>query len=368
MMIHFLFLLLPAVFAATPAPHCHAPDYSSYFIAQNEESNLKSINAKALADLTPNFGSEYLLLRSELLMENLWLVVDCKTGKFFHEKISGQDLVFHPDRLSVVLKQKNSPDEYYTWSGDEWTKVDAPATANPTATDTATAASPSAASPAPPAAASLQTRYESLFPKYSVQAPKVLHCKPLDYDSYFRAQSQKDTIRKLNSSLDHPNFAGKYLLLKSETLFQTLWLLADCETGKFLPELLTGHAVFRADSALVIFKKSGNFPDLKLWKDDQWNSVADPIQTSAGSVTNTFTGEPAKRLWDALPFERKTGTLRFESVQCENEHCRVHLFPDQEKNFDSAALAPWIQVFGTRIESGSCDAASGKPRCQVSFR
>jgi len=367
MMIHFLLLLLPAVFAAPSTPLCHAPDYNSYFVAQNEKSNLKSVNAKVLADLKPNFGSRYLLLRSELLMENLWLVVDCKTGKFFHEKISGQDLVFRPDSLSVTLKQKNSPDENYTWSGEEWTKVD-PSVNSTAVSSPAPSSKKGASTKSAPASSPLQARYESLFPKYTTPPKKGLNCKPLDYDSYFRAQSEKDSIRKLNSDLGHPNFAGKYLLLKSETLFQTLWLLADCETGKFLPELLTGHAVFRADSALVILKKSGSFPDLKLWKDDQWNSVADSIQTSAGSVTNTFTGRSAKLLWDALPLEHKTGTLRFETIQCENEHCRVRLFPDQEKTFDSAALAQWIQVFGNRIESGSCDAASSKPRCQVSFR
>jgi len=42
-----------------------------------------------------------------------------------------------------------------------------------------------------------------------------------------------------NPERTHPNFAGKYLLLKNEFLFDTAWFVADCTTGKFIKEMLS---------------------------------------------------------------------------------------------------------------------------------
>ena len=115
---------------------------------------------------------------------------------------------------------------------------------------------------------------------------QAITCKPLDYSSYFQAERSKTNIQKSNADVSHPNFAGKYLLLKNELLLETLWLIADCETGKFLHEKISGQLEFKPDSFLAIVrdeKKKEAEPEYQTWTGDTWVQVeetATPVETN----------------------------------------------------------------------------------------
>ena len=91
----FAFFTIPS-FAETPA--CHSLDFDSYFVAQQAKSNLQKMN-----DLQhPNFARNFLLVKNAMMMETLYLIADCRTGKFLHEKISGE-AKFTLDSNEVLL-------------------------------------------------------------------------------------------------------------------------------------------------------------------------------------------------------------------------------------------------------------------------
>jgi hypothetical protein len=106
---------------------------------------------------------------------------------------------------------------------------------------------------------------EPEFKKFAV--PLITECKPIDFKSNSRAESAKKNLMGNTPDLSQPNFAGHFLLLKGDTIFQTYWLIADCNTGKISSELITGSAYFEKDSRLFKIYSSGNAASYHVWNE-----------------------------------------------------------------------------------------------------
>ena len=122
------------------------------------------------------------------------------------------------------------------------------------------------------------------FQDYAVST-QTAPCAKLDFTSYHRAQDGQKNIIRENPDLTKPNFGGKYLVLKNELLFETLWLIADCQTGKFYKELLSGRAEFKPDSLLLILSSESKSekrdpPVYKVWKEDEWIEIDASVNAS----------------------------------------------------------------------------------------
>lgn len=83
---------------------------------------------------------------------------------------------------------------------------------------------------------------------------KTNACAKLDFFSTSRSRNAESLIRSSNPDLKTPNFGGKYILLKVPYAMETDWVIADCESGRFLKAEFEGEAEFRADSFLVTIK------------------------------------------------------------------------------------------------------------------
>ena len=365
--------------------HCKDLDYNSYFRAQNARNSLiRGTPDRAHA----NFGGKYLLLKYEMLAETQWLIADCTTGKFLHETISG-NAEFKPDSSLAIVKNASEPPAYQLWSGDKWIRVDGPAMpmsspTNPSPSFSA-AASSAALSAAPSTAPSdILAQYQMLYSKHEV-ATSTMSCKDLDFDSYFRAQSGKFKLISNNPDRSHPNFAGKFLMLKNESIFETFWLIADCSTGKFFHEMITGNASFKPDSRLILVNTSGNYPKLMVWSDDQWMQILDPVQNKNQKIKNTIYGKDAKALLHALNIRERTSLVRFDRLTCTTAGACTFLDPAKKAGQDSVSvtaekaleITPVLQKWGTggepnsygvityRIQTGRCSSEKGEPECEV---
>ena len=131
------------------------------------------------------------------------------------------------------------------------------------------------------------------FAQYSTPTQNI-QCKELDFSSYHRAETTKSNLLQSNPERSHPNFAGKYLLLKNEYLFDTAWFVADCSTGKFIKEILsTDHknpdGEFHPDSTLLAV--SSTHPNNKtplefhVFQNEKWVKVE--VNSSPTPTTTT---------------------------------------------------------------------------------
>jgi hypothetical protein len=310
---------------------CHALKFDSYFVASNVKDNIRKINP-VLGQA--NFDGKYLLLRAELAMETLYLIASCETGEFFHEKLSGDLATYSLGGPGVDLKD-GKDSTHYEWDGKSWLKgntrpaepatTGAPGNNTPSAVTNSSASTGAASSvPSPSATPGMKEAYQSLFAKFP--PPETLTtCAPLDYSSNFRAQKNKSTILKYSPDLSRPNFAGSKLLVKTESIFETITLLADCKTGKFDDDFLKDHVTFEANSRLAIVNSSDTHPDLMVWSGSQWLRIADPTQ-SHGTILNTLYREKAALVIAAVPNPKHLDTLRFENLKS-NEQLKP-LFQD----------------------------------------
>ena len=336
---------------------CHPLQYDSYFVAQNVKGNIKLSNS----DLThANFGGGFLLLRAELAFETLYLIADCNTGKFFHEKLSGEFAQFSTLSPRVELKSKKGEVSKYEWDLMTWIKVAEISETSP-AVKTASVSSPIATAPATlTAPTSILNSYERLFAQYpsTETTPKTKvetniksqeKCAPLKFDSYFRAQSNKTSIPKLNPDLNQANFAGNLLLIRTETLFDTVYLIADCATGIFHDDFLKGNLSFKATSRLVRISTSDEAPELLIWSQSQWIKILDPVQRQKNAVKNTLYAEKARVLWNHLPNPKHLDTVRFE-----------HLKKSEKLN------SLFSELGANEIVSGLCREPRGKSvECEI---
>ena len=359
--------------------NCRSLDYSSYFQADRAKTNIIKTNP----DLThPNFAGKYLLLKNELLLETLWLIADCKTGRFFHEKLSGHVKFQANSFLAVVTeeKAKDPETEFQTWTGETWVKVQKTASTAPAPVSNSIQSTPSGSLNAVKSAALASTiapisaglsDYDVLYSHYPVSNP-IDTCKPLDYSSYFRSQTQKENLIQLNPDLKHPNFAGSFLVLRTEFLFETLWLIADCKTGQFFPLSLSGKTNFKKDSALLILAQSGKFSSLYHWSAPDWVQLVDTISPHPAPIENTIDGKDANGFFRLLPNPHKLQTLRFTDLECDEHDCIVTIddkkqsFSDSEfslmKKWGMAAMKD-PQKF--KIDSGRCTQNQLKSQCKI---
>ena len=95
------------------------------------------------------------------------------------------------------------------------------------------------------------SRSDPAFQDYPTPPP-LSSCTKVDFTSYHRARNAESMIRSSNSDFSKPNFGGKYLLLRVPFMMGTDWLIADCESGKFIKEVLSdGEAEFKNTSFLI---------------------------------------------------------------------------------------------------------------------
>jgi hypothetical protein len=366
-MIAFLLtLLVTSSFADNFSQHtvpvepitCKPLNYDTYFVAQNSKANIVESNPSVSK---PNFAGHYLLLKNPLMMEVVWLIADCSTGKFLKEKLSGPKLEFKTDSALVVLGFERSPSETYVWTDENWNRIEVVSTDEN---------SPTKSTAEPAMQKTTDQQYGALFEKNRVSVT-ANRCKPIDFNSYFKAQKAKENILSFKPDLSTANFAGHYLLLKNELMFQNLWLIADCETGKFLPVSVIGKALFRADSALVVMRQSGDFNQLMLWSDLQWIELVDSSRTKHPSVNTTLEGEKAKMVLNALPNPERLQKIKFENLACHDQTCTVDL-PKRPKTTlkpgSSAALNALLQILGGPLESGFCEVRGKFTSCEITIR
>jgi hypothetical protein len=274
-------------------PECRKPDFTSYSRARNAEEMIRKNNP----DLSkPNFGGQYLLLQAPYMMGTDWLILDCKTGVFLKEVITGQ-AEFKKDSFLVRLSDKTST-EWKLWTGSTFVKAE----------ETKSLESK-------PAENSLVSRYAEAFNGFPA-GPVKSTCAPLKFSSYFRAQNAEMNIKNQKTDLSRPNFAGNFILIRVELLFETIHLIANCETGLFFPEYLSGDLTFRVDSALAILTTSGKSPELFLWHAPLWIKRPDPTTSDGPFIFNEISREDARSLIRLLPNPDHHSRIEFEDLVC----------------------------------------------------
>ena len=272
---------------------CKKPDFASYSRARNAEEMIRKNNP----DLgKPNFGGQYLLLQIPYMMGTDWLIVDCKSGSFFKEVLTG-NADFKTNSLLVRLTDKTSS-EWKLWTGFTFVKAEE-----------------QKEQASGPLDSSLTSRYAAAFQNHQVDLTTST-CAPLKYSSYFRAQNAETHIKNQKLDLARPNFAGRFILIRVELLFETIFLIANCETGTFYPEYLSGELTFRADSALAVLTKSGKAPGLFLWHAPVWIKRPDPTTMDSPPVFNEVEREDARRIIRLLPNPEHRSKIEFHNLVC----------------------------------------------------
>ena len=317
---------------------CHAPDFDSYHKARN----LKETLLKETPDLNhPNFGDRFLILKASLMMETLNFIVDCETGKIFHTSLTGE-AHFKADSSVLELKTKEGS-ELQRWSGTDFVRVE-----NEKQTSQTSQAEPSD---------------NPVFAAHGV-AFESTPCKPLDYSSYFRASTAKGNLERLKTPIAQANFGGHYLLLKNELIFETLWLIADCQTGKFIPEYLSAKdAVFKKDSTSLMIKNTGAFPRFYHFALNQWIEIPDLSRSEHPSVSNDWRGKETEILTQVIPNPEHYSLLNFEGLKCalslgsQKPSCELKGASPFSIEI-SQKLLPIVQAYGASSSEGKATSPS----------
>jgi hypothetical protein len=340
---------------------CAPLDFMSTSLARNHQERILSSKPDVKK---PNFGGKYLLLNLSLMMEDLWLIADCSTGKFLKPNLDGKAR-FRPDSLLLELKTKEGV-EWQVWKNSVWSRMEVTPVLPPTRVVPSPGPSTGSGIPGMP-------------------------CPMPDYRSYFKADAVQDNLRKLNPDSDRSNYAGTYRILKNELLFETRWFLMDCRTGKFEKEVLSAsRADFTVASELLVLRDDGKFPRHLKWTRGQWVETPDPGRPDH-SVRNVLEGPDARKLFAMLPNPTHHDRLEFEDLICEKGPaapalvCRVrlvstgsspgtHVFKIEENtwitklvgDFGTAAMSPRSEVQSLGIQSGFC--LKEKSRCEFEAR
>ncbi len=297
-------------FASEPASPvletCAKADFQSYHRARNAESMIKSSNASFSK---PNFGGKYLLLQVPYMMGTDWLILDCETGTFLKEVLGTGNAEFRENSFLIRLVGKEETN-WYRFTGAGFVKVEEQKKAEPVAVKEEigkTAGAPK----------SVREQYQSLLDAHPARE-SLAACVPLKFDSYFRAQQAKDQILKTEGSLSVPNFAGSFRLVRIELLFETIWVIADCKTGLFFPEFLSGEAHFSNQSDLLILAKSDKAVQLYRWTEGSFVRRPDPTRMTPSPVENEIFRDAARRVIAALPNPDKKNLIEIKNLRCKN--------------------------------------------------
>lgn len=293
-------------FGSYPTPvsdrECHPLDFRSTSQARNAEELLRKNNPDRTR---ANYAGKYLLLRVPYMMETEWLIADCASGKFFRETFAGEAEFKAGSALIRVTREKTT--RWMHWAGETFTRMEEEAQAPVALGEKDT--------PAGTPETILRERYAETFRRHPAKL-REKPCAPLDFGSYFRAQQAAEQIRRRHPDLTRANFAGSYLILEVELLFETLQLIADCQTGKFLPEFKSGRMVFRDDSRIALLIHKDTSPDLLEWKAPDWIRRPDPTMKDAKEVENELRGENARSLLSGMPNPVKTSRIEFKDLLC----------------------------------------------------
>lgn len=339
---------------------CAPLDFRSLSLARNHQDRILS----GKPDLTkPNFGGRYLLLNLSLMLEDLWLIADCGSGKFLSPILEGRAL-FQKQSLLLELKTKNGA-EWQAWRNGGWVRIGLAEAPRPQASPQPSAP-PSPSSPSPP-------------------------CHQPDFTSNFKADGVRDHLLKFHSDWTKANFSQHYLVMKNELLFETRWFLMDCRTGRFEKEtLIADRVTSQPESDVLILQDEGKPPRRMKWRRSQWIEMPEPSNPNR-PVRNTLEGSEARSFLAKLPKAGDRNRMDFESFLCEwNSEgmpvlCRAqvlhHGAPPEQVRFRPDDL-PWlselvkdfgmeelpprpgIRVFG--MTSGFC--LREKSRCEFETR
>lgn len=338
---------------------CAPLDFMSTSLARNHQERILSRKPELKK---VNFGGKYLLLNLSLMMEELWLIADCSTGKFLKPTLDGKAR-FRPDSLLLELKTKEGV-EWQVWKNDGWSRMEA-APSVPQVRIT----------PAPPAGGGI------------TGSP----CLAPDFRSYFKADTVRDNLIRLNPESERSNYARNYRIFKNELLFETRWFLMDCRTGKFEKEVLSAsRADFAVDSELLVLRDDGKFPRHLKWARSQWVETPDPGRPDH-PVRNDLQGPDARKLFAMFPNPSHHDRLEFEDLICEKAPasasflCRVrmistgsphdpHAFKPEEnewitglvRDFGTTIMSPRSEIQILGIQSGFC--VKEKSRCEFESR
>jgi hypothetical protein len=367
-------------FRSYPTPRadqeCHPLDFRSTSQARNAEELLRKNNPDRSR---PNYAGKYLLLKVPYMMETEWLIADCASGKFFRETLSG-NAEFEPES-ALIRVTRDKTTRWMHWTGETFARFEE---------ETETKSAENAKDrPVDSTDGILEKRYAGIFRQYPAKAEEKT-CSSLDFRSYFRAQQASDQIRKRHPDLTRPNFAGSYLILEVELLFETLQLIADCRTGKFFPEFRSGKMVFRKDSGIALLIRKDSSPELLEWSAPDWIRRPDPTLKDATEVENELRGETARSLLSGMPNPLKKSRIEFKDLLCRimpgnaPVTCSVEIDEPKaaEKKFTliGEAAQRWLRVmerYGVRsgtpeagwsmgVPRGFCSAASGS--CSLFIR
>ncbi len=289
----FAALDFPAYPAKEVLPSCKKADFMTSSRARNAEEMIRKNNPETGK---PNFAGKYLLVKIPYMMGTDWLMVDCESGAFLKDILAGE-AEFKNDSFLVRITGKEGS-EWKLWTGTTFVRAEEPKPDAPLPKDS-----------------SLFTRYESSFKEFAAEPVKT-SCAPLKYSTYFRAQNAETHIKNRKPDLSRPNFAGSHLLVRVELLFETIYLIANCETGAFYQEYLSGDLTFRADSSLAILTKSGKAAELRLWHAPLWISRPDPTAAEGPVVFNELNRDEARSLIRLLPNPGHHSRIEFEDLVC----------------------------------------------------
>ncbi len=338
---------------------CAPLDFMSNSLARNHQERILSRKPELQR---PNFGGKYLLLNLSLMMEELWLIADCSTGKFLKPTLDGKAR-FRSDSLLLELKTKEGL-EWQVWKNGGWSRMEATPSVSPVqATQT---------------------------PSTTVGVVGAT-CLAPDFRSYFKADAVQDNLRELNPESGRANYSKNFRILKNELLFDTRWFLVDCRTGQFEKAVLSAsRAEFSVDRETLILRDDGKFARYLKWTRGQWVETPDPGRPDH-SARNDLEGADARKLFAMLPNPAHHDRLEFEDLICEkgalspSPVCRIRLvskgsspdpysFKPEEnvwiaalvRDFGTTVMSPRSEIQMLGIQSGFC--LKEKSRCEFEAR
>jgi hypothetical protein len=342
---------------------CHPLDFRSTSQARNAEELIRKNNPDRSR---ANYAGKYLLLKAPYMMETEWLIADCASGKFFKDTATGE-AEFKPESALIrITRDRNT--FWMHWTGDTFTRIE----------DTRAALPVSSPSASPEAL--LEQRYSETFKQHSAESPGST-CAPLDFRTYFRAQQAEGQIRKSPIDLRRANFAGSFLLIQVELLFETIVLVADCKTGKFFQDFRSGKMLFKNQSRMALLLKKNASPELLEWIAPEWIRRPDPTLNEPQEVENELRGDPARTLLSLIPNPLKRSKVEFKDLLCRigsgnsSGLCSLELddpkAPEKRFTISGETAKQWIRLverYGVRsgsvetglnfaVQRGFCNAA-----------
>ena len=137
-----------------------------------------------------------------------------------------------------------------------------------------------------------------LLPLYQAEVSKhpstltVPSCAKLNFKTNELAEKSQKAITLENPSVNEPNFAGGFLLLKTQGSTTAEWFIADCKTGNFFPNTFPAGDLYflRTSNAAVMNPpaptdtvenyRTGAYgiPKVLVWTDARWSVIPNLIQ------------------------------------------------------------------------------------------